>query len=95
MCAGMILCVIKCCVPNNRKDDSNEKEDKSCHKNTAVVMLFGLTELACAVIGISLVPRSAHWDKGEHNISEYESDADERTLAADVHHTRKKRHQYA
>ena len=58
-------------------------------------MLFVLAELARPVIGIFLVPRSAHRDKGEHNISQNESDADERTLAADIHHARKERHQYA
>ena len=39
-------------VPNSGKDDSNEKEDKSCYKNTTAVMLFGLAELTRTVIGI-------------------------------------------
>ena len=94
-CAGIILYVIKCCVPNNRKDNTNNKEDQACHKNITVVMLFGLTEFTRAVIGISLVSRSTHRDKGKHDISENEANADEGALAADIHHAREKRHQDA
>lgn len=95
MCAGMILWVIKCRIPDSRKDDSDKKENQSCHKDVAVAMLFGLAELARTVIGILFVPCSAHRDKGEHNISKNKSDTDERPLATDIHHARKERHQYA
>ena len=86
--------IIKDCVPNNRKDDSNEEEDKSRYKNTVIITLFGLRKLACPVIGISLLLCSAHRDKGKHDISENESDTYKRPLAADIHHARKERHQY-
>ena len=88
-----MLSVVKCCVPNNRKGDANEKENKSCDQDIVATMLFGLGKLAGAVISISLVPRSAHRDKGEHCISKDKSDTDECPLAADVHHACKKRHQ--
>lgn len=96
-CGDKILCrwSIKYCVPNSRKDDTNEKENKSRYKNMAVVALFGRTKLTLTVIGIFLVPCSSHRDKGKHNVSEDESDADQCTLAADVQHAREKRHQYA
>lgn len=88
------LHMIKFEVPNNCKDGSNEKEEKSCYKNTAIFLFFRLFELALAVIGISLLLRSAHGDKGQHGVSDYESDAYECAFAADIEHTRKKRHQY-
>lgn len=93
MCTGILLCIIKCLVPNNRKDDSNEKENKSCHKNRSVIMLFGVAKLTCPVIGIFLVLFSAHRDKGERHISQNESDTDECTFAADIHHAGKQGHQ--
>ena len=40
--AGIILYIIKFCVPNNREGDSNDQENKSSYKNIAVVMLLGL-----------------------------------------------------
>lgn len=95
VCAGILLCVIKIYVPNNRQDNSNEKEEQSRYKNTAVISLLGLAELTRAVIRISLVLGSAHRDKGEYDISENKSDAYECPLATDVQHACKKRHQYA
>ena len=85
--------IIKDCVPNNRKDDSNEEEDKSRYKNTVIITLFGLRKLACPVIGISLLLCSAHRDKGKHSVSKNKSNSDKRTLAADKQQAREKRHQ--
>ena len=90
-----ILHVIKCCIPDSCKDDSNEKEDKPCHKNIAIIAFLGIAQLACTVIGIYLVFCPTHRDKGKDNISEDEADADEGALSADIHHARKQRHQYA
>ena len=94
-CAGIFLCVIKLYIPNNGKDGSDGKKEKSCYKNTSVITFFGLTELALTVVGISLLPCSSHRDKGKYSISKDETDADECPLAADVQQTCKKRHQYA
>ena len=57
-------------------------------------MHFGRAELTRAVIGIPLMLHSAHGDEEKHHISEDKSDAKERTLVADIHHARKKGHQY-
>ena len=91
--AGLILYIVERCGPNNRKDDSNEKEDKSSYKDITVAMLFDFTKLTGAVIDILLMPGSAHRDKGKHNISQDVADADQSTLAADIHQTRIKGHQ--
>ena len=88
------LYVIKFHIPNNRKDDSNDKEEKTRYKNTAVILLFGIVQLTLAVIGISLVLCSAHRNKCEHGISDHEADTDQSSLATDIQHARKKRHQY-
>lgn len=88
----MILYVVVIYIPNNRKDGSNGKKEKSCYKHAAVILLFHLTELALAVIGVSLMPRSAHRDKGKHDVSKHEADAYKRPFATDVQHTGKKRH---
>ena len=93
--AGMILYVIKFYVPNSSKDESNDKEEKSRYKNTSAILIFSFAELTLAVIGISLVLCSAHRDKGEYDVPENESNTYKRPLAANVQHTRKKRHQYA
>ncbi len=82
-------------VPDNRKDDSDGKEDQSRYENTVITLLFVLAELTLAVIGISLVLCSAHREKGEHDVSKNESDTDQRALTTDVQHAGKKRHQYA
>ena len=89
----MIL-LIKFDAPNNRQNDSNGQEEESCHKDTAVLLLFGLAELTRAVVGISLVLGSTHRDKGKHDVPENEADADEGTLAADEEHSRKEGHQH-
>ena len=93
-CTGIFLCVIEIYVPNNRKDDSDEKEDQSRYENTAVVLLFGFAHFPLTVIGIPFVLCPSHRDKGEHHVAQYESDTDEGTFAADIQHTCKKRHQY-
>ena len=85
--------VIEHLVPNNRKDDSNEKEDKTCYENAAGVVLFRLFELARTIIGVQLVLRSAHGDEEKHHIPENEADTDEGAFAANVHHARKEGHQ--
>ena len=94
-CAGISVYIVECGVPNYGKDDSNEKEDKSSHKNTAVAMLFGTTELPGTIVGIAFVPCSAHRDKGQHNIPEDKSDTNKCPFTTDVHHASKKRHQNA
>ena len=94
-CAGIRLYVIEFRVPNNGKDDANEQEEESRPKNTAAILFLALTELTRTVIGIALVLCSAHGDKGENHVPENESNTYECTLAADVQHARKKRHQYA
>lgn len=86
--------VIKLYIPNNRKDDTNDKEEKSCYKNTVVVLLSGFAELSLPIVGVSLVLGSSHGNKGEHHISDYKSDTDERAFTADKQHTRHQRHQY-
>ena len=85
MIAGLtrsVLYGIEFHIPDPRQEDTGDKEDQSRHKNTAVVVLFSLLELARAVIGVELVAGSAHGDKGEHDVSENESNAYERTLSA-------------
>ena len=89
------LYLIEFCVPNNRKDDSNGKEEKSRYKNTAIALLFGIFELALTVIGISLLTRSAHGNKGKKRISKRKANTNQGALAADIQHAGKKRHQYA
>ena len=78
------LWIIKFYIPNSRKDDSNGQEDKARYQNTAVVLLFSLAELTLAVIGISLVLRSAHRDKSEHSVPQNVANAYQRALAADI-----------
>ena len=80
-------------VPNNRKDNSNEKEDQSRYQNTTVIMLLCLAELALPIVGIALLLGSAHGDEGKDRISQNKSKTNKSTLAADIHHARKKRHQ--
>ena len=94
-CAGIRSYVIEFRVPNNGKDDANDQEEKSRPKNTATILFLALTELTRTVIGIALVLCSAHGDKGENHVPENESNTYECTLAADVHQSRKQRHQYA
>ena len=89
------LFVIEFHIPNNRKDSSNKKEEKSRDKNTAYLVIFGLAQLTRAVIDVFLVSGSTHRDKGQHDVSQHKSDSDQRALAADVHHAREQRHQYA
>ena len=81
-------------VPNNRKDNSNEKEDQSRYQNTTVIMLLCLAELALPIVGIALLLGSSHGDEGKDRISQNKSETNQSTLAADIHHARKKRHQY-
>ena len=87
------LRVIECQIPNNGKDDSNEKEDQSGHEWIAIAALLGFLKLTGTVIGIDLMSCSAHRNKGKDNISEDKSDTNEGALAADIHHAREKRHQ--
>ena len=94
-CAGILSYVIEVYVPNNGEDRSNGKEEKSGKKNTSVVVLFRLAELTLAIIGITLVPCSAHGDKGKHHVSQNKPDTYKCAFTADVQHARKKRHQYA
>ena len=90
------LCdVIEIEIPDSGEDDADGEEEQSRYRNAAVVALFGLAELACAVIGIQLMLRSAHRDEGEHDVAEHKPDADERALAADVEHAGEQRHQDA
>ena len=89
------LYVIELYAPNNRKDDSNEEEEKSRDKNAAVIPLFCLADLTRAVIGVELMSGSAHGDECEHDVSENEPDTDERTLSADEEHSRDECHQNA
>ena len=88
----MISYIVERCVPNNRKDDSNEKEDKSCYQNTSVIMLFGFLDLAGPIIGIAFLPGSAHGDEGKDRISQNKSETNKSTLAADIHHAGEKCH---
>ena len=92
---GLCLYVIKFQIPDNCQDDSNDKEEKSRDKNTGIVLLFCLLELALAVVGVSLLLGSSHGDKGKEGVSKGKSDTDEGTLAADEQHTREERHQDA
>lgn len=89
----LILYVIKLYVPNNRKNDSNGKEEKACYKNTAVISLFSLAHLSLAVIGILLMLSSAHWDKCEHSAFKNKAYSYESAFAAYEKHSRKERHQ--
>ena len=49
------LNIIKYCVPDSRKDNSNKQEDKSRHKNIAITGLFGVAELTGPVVSVFLV----------------------------------------
>lgn len=91
--AQPLILLIKFDTPNNRQNDSNGQEEEPCHKNTAIILLFGLTELTRAVIGVAFVLGSTHGDKGEHDVSENESDTDEGAFAADEEQARKEGHQ--
>ena len=79
-------------VPNNRKDNSNEKEDQSRYQNTTVIMLLCLAELALPIVGIALLLGSAHGDEGKDRISQNKSETNKSTLAADIHHAGEKCH---
>ena len=92
---GILLYIVECHCPNNGEDDSNGKEDQPRHEDVAIAALLCLLELTGPVVGIQLMLCSAHRDKSKHDISDNKSDTYERSLAADVHHTRKQRHQYA
>ena len=92
-CGVCFLRVIECQIPNNGKDDSNEKEDQSGHEWIAIAALLGLLKLTGTVIGIDLMSCPTHGNKGKDNISEDKSDTNEGALAADIHHAREKRHQ--
>ena len=88
------LCFVKHCIPNNRKDDSNEQEDKACYKKIAVVKLLYCIDLTFAVIDISFDFCMPHRDKKEQHSSENEAHTHKCSLAADIHQASKKRHQY-
>ena len=89
----MILYIVERCVPNNRKDDSNEKEDESSHKDVTVALLFDCTELTRTIIGILLMAHSAHRHERKRHVSEHETDTDQGALTADIHQARIKGHQ--
>ena len=87
--------IIKLYIPNDRKDDSNEKEYKSRYKNTAIISALGLAKLSFAVVRVFLVSRSSHRDKRQRDVSYNKSDSYQSALATDKHHSGKKRHQYS
>lgn len=90
-----ILCVIKRLVPDNREDDTDKEKDKSRIKSIVNAALFGAAELAVTIIGIFLMSCSSHRDECKYHVSEDKADADQCAFTADIHETRKQRHQYA